>query len=88
MTAYDATEQAYKNGYEKGKLDAFAEDKCVTPCADLNYEEEWKRKCAELAKAREEADWLRAELKSMDAEFARMRAQLDIVYLIFGGKNR
>lgn len=87
MTAYDATEQAYKNGYAQGRKDAFAEDKCVDR-ADLDYKAEYKRKCEELAKAREEAERLRAEQESLESEFARMRAQLDIVCLIFGGQNR
>ena len=34
-----------------------------------------------------ENDYLRKDKDAMETEFVRMRAQLDIVYLIFGGKR-
>ena len=63
-----------------------------------NWEAELKIRCAENAelkmcidRLRDENDKLRCEMEimrkdydSMDSEFVRMRAQLDIVYLIFG----
>ena len=52
--------------------------------ADLNYKAEYERLKAENEKLKEEIDWYR----DIDFEMKRMRAQLDIVYLIFGGANR
>ena len=60
------------------------EDKMV---ASLNYEAECDRLLRERDKMMAENDYLRTELKSMESECYRMRAQLDIVYLIFGGRN-
>jgi predicted nuclease with TOPRIM domain len=46
-----------------------------------------KEEVLELAKRfSDKNEALKAEFDSMETEFARMRAQLDIVYLIFGGK--
>lgn len=52
----------------------------------LNYEAEYeklleahKRLCSDYAE-------LKHDHESLETEFVRMRAQLDIVYLIFGGK--
>ena len=67
---------------------------------DRNWEEELKVRCAEIAelklycdKLKDENSKLHCKLEamhkvydSMKTEFVRMRAQLDIVYLIFGGK--
>ena len=61
------------------------EDKLAT--ASLDYEAECDRLLRERDKMMAENDYLRTELKSMESEFARIRAQLDIVYLIFGGRN-
>ena len=55
--------------------------------ASLNYEAECDRLLRERDKMMAENDYLRTELKSMESECYRMRAQLDIVYLIFGGRN-
>ena len=55
--------------------------------ASLNYEAECDRLLRERDKMMKENDYLRTELKSMESECYRMRAQLDMVYLIFGGKN-
>lgn len=53
--------------------------------ASLDYESEYnklleahKRLCGDYAE-------LKRDYESMETEFIRMRAQLDIVYLIFGG---
>ena len=54
--------------------------KTASPNYEAMYEklqEEHKKLCAEYAA-------VKAECKSLESEFARMRAQLDIVYLIFG----
>lgn len=67
-----------------------------------DYEAEYKRLTEENMKLFDEAERakiiaedLRRKISdmefahdSMETEFARMRAQLDIVYLIFGGHNR
>lgn len=61
------------------------EDKMET--CSLNYEAECDRLLRERDKIMAENDYLRTELKNMESECFRMRAQLDIVYLIFGGRN-
>jgi hypothetical protein len=48
-------------------------------CAMPNYETLYKDMCIKY-------EQLRKDYKAMETEFIRMRAQLDIVYLIFGGK--
>ena len=65
----------YAKGYEEGKK---ARENIT---AEIEYK--LSEKCNALADKNEQ---LRKELDSMESEFARMRAQLDIVYLIFGGK--
>ena len=52
--------------------------------ADLDYKAEYERLKAENKKLKEEINWYRDSRFEME----RMRAQLDIVYLIFGGANR
>lgn len=63
-----------------------------------NWEEELKVRCAEIAELKmineelrtekirlcKEMEAMRKDLESLEAEAFRMRAQLDIVYLIFG----
>ena len=51
---------------------------------DLDYKAEYERLKAENKKLNEEINWYRDSRFEME----RMRAQLDIVYLIFGGANR
>lgn len=65
-----------------------------------NWEAELKVRCAENEELKKYIDLLQEEnnklrcenadlykdYKGMETEFIRMRAQLDIVYLIFGGK--
>ena len=63
-------------------------DKMENRCtASLDYEAEYNRLLRERDKMMAENDYLRTELKSMESECYRMRAQLDIVHLIFGGRN-
>ena len=52
--------------------------------ASLNYEAEYEKLLQEREILMAKMDFLRSEKESMETEFARMRAQLDIVYLIFG----
>ena len=54
--------------------------------ADLNYESEYERLLRERDRLMAKYESLRSEKEAMETEFHRMRAQLDIVYLIFGGK--
>jgi flagellar biosynthesis/type III secretory pathway protein FliH len=68
-------QKAFNEGYEKGR----AEGAKIT----AEIEHELSAKCNSLA---EENNRLREDLKSMETEFVRLRAQMDIVYLIFGGK--
>ena len=50
----------------------------------LNYEAEYERLRQLCDKQRCELRELDERYRSMESEFVRMRAQLDIVYLIFG----
>ena len=62
------------------------DDKCVDlnyTEADLDYRAEYKRLKDENEKLKEEICWYKNSLFEME----KMRAQLDIVRLIFGGKN-
>lgn len=51
-----------------------------------DYEAELHRMYELNEKLRCELECVKADYKSMETEFVRMRAQLDIVYLIFGNK--
>ena len=55
-------------------------------CNDLDYKAEWRKLLDENEKLHDEVDYLRAALKNTEADAAKMKAQLDIVRLIFGGK--
>jgi flagellar biosynthesis/type III secretory pathway protein FliH len=68
-------EKAFEDGYAKGR----AEGAKIT----ASIEHELSAKCNSLA---EENNLLREELESIETEFVRLRAQMDVVYLIFGGK--
>ena len=50
----------------------------------LDYVSEYKKMRDLNEKLNYEIKELKAQLNSMKSEFAQMRAQLDIVYLIFG----
>lgn len=52
--------------------------------AGLDYEAECDRLLRERDKLMAENNHLRTELKCAESECYRMRAQLDMVYLIFG----
>ena len=65
----------FKSGYRQG----VADQKDVT--ARIEYDISAKCNALEAENA-----MLRDKLESIETEFARMRAQLDMVYLIFGGK--
>lgn len=68
-------QQTFEEGYEKGREDG----------AKITAEIEHKlsEKCNSLA---EENNKLKKDLEAIETEFIRLRAQMDIVYLIFGGK--
>ena len=53
--------------------------------ADLDYKAEWRKLLDENEKLHNEVDYLRAALKNTEADAEKMKAQLDIVRLIFGG---
>lgn len=62
------------------------DDKCVDlnyTEADLDYRAEYKRLKDENEKLKEEICWYKNSLFEME----KMRAQLDIVRLIFGGRS-
>lgn len=58
---------------------------CCERCAAPDWEAECKRMREVCAKLERENEMLRKDYEFMETEFVRMRAQLDIVYLIFGG---
>lgn len=51
----------------------------------VNYEGEYYRLREERERLLAEMEFLRSEHNALESEFARLRAQLDIVELIFGG---
>ena len=53
---------------------------CREATCDLDYKAEYNRLREENAKLKEEIDFYR----SMEQEAGRMKAQLDMVYMIFG----
>lgn len=52
--------------------------------SDLDYKSEWRKLLDENEKLHNEVDYLRAVLNNAEADAERMKAQLDIVRLIFG----
>ena len=53
----------------------------------LDYVSEYEKMRDLNEKLNYEIKELKAQFNSMESEFERMRAQLDIVYLIFGGNR-
>ena len=60
-------------------------DKNMT--ADLNYEAEYNRLLESHKKLCAEYSDLLDNHRSLESEFGRLRAQMDIVYLVFGGRR-
>jgi uncharacterized coiled-coil DUF342 family protein len=54
--------------------------------ADLDYRAEYHRLMEEREALLAKMDFLRSERDSLATEFIRLRAQMDVVQLIFGGK--
>ena len=54
--------------------------------ASLNYEAEYYKLREENEILLAKMDFLRSELNSAETALATLRAQMDVVYLIFGGK--
>lgn len=62
---------------------------------EMNYKVEYERKCVELEKLEVELEKLEEEYRSLreDVQYREneakvMRAQINMVQLIFGGRNR
>lgn len=55
---------------------------------DLDYKAEYERLFCEREKCMSEADYWREIAKNAEAEVVVLRAKLEMVELIFGGKNR
>lgn len=53
---------------------------------DLDYKAEYHRLLKANQELCKELECFKKDYESMETEFVRMRAQLDIVYLIFGRK--
>lgn len=51
---------------------------------DLDYKAEYHRLFKANQELCKEMECIKKDYESMETEFVRMRAQLDIVYLIFG----
>ncbi len=79
MKEYEATEIAYKNGYEQGQKDAHKET--------ASFEAEHRELIQEREILMAKMDFLRSEKESLETELVRLRAQMDVVYLIFGKSN-
>lgn len=54
--------------------------------ASLNYEAEYHKLLQEKEILMAKMEFLRSENNSLETELVRLRAQMDVVYLIFGGK--
>ena len=68
-------QKAFEEGYEKGR----EEGRAITTEIECKLSE----KCCALSEANRK---LKEDYDSMESEFIRLRAQMDIVYLIFGRK--
>ena len=68
-------QKAFEDGYTIGKEESQAK------FAEMEYK--LSEKCCDLEDKNRK---LKEDLDSMESEFIRLRAQMDIVYLIFGGK--
>ena len=53
-----------------------------------DYEAEYNRMLEMNARLHDEKEQLMMKFECVEAELIRLRAQMDIVYLIFGGGNR
>lgn len=75
-------QKAFEDGYATGR----EEGRNITACIEAELSQKCEMLKAENAKLELENGDLREQFESMETEFFRMRAQLDIVHLIFGGK--
>lgn len=66
------------------KLESDADKKKLKHTECLNYETEYHRLFKANQELCKELECFKKDYESMETEFVRMRAQLDIVYLIFG----
>ena len=55
----------------------------LTYTANPNYEAMYHKLCEEYERFRADHQALKRDYEAMESEFIRMRAQLDIVHLIF-----
>ena len=64
MNEHDAFEQAYKNGYEKGRADAAAEifAEIEKTIADLEYRAKTTRKTVKVEELKAQVDWVLHEV--------------------------
>ena len=58
------------------------------PCGDMDYEAEYHKLRDETAKLREELKYMQMNARELRENDNILRAKLDMVYLIFGGRNR
>lgn len=56
--------------------------------SSMDYEAEYHKLLAEKEKLEKENEYLKREMAALSAENTVMREKLDMVYLIFGGRNR
>jgi len=82
MKVYTATEEAYKKGYDKGR----EEGAKITAEIEHELSEQRNALAYENETLKAKLDFVNGDYNSLQSEFARLRAQMDIVYLIFGGK--
>ena len=53
----------------------------------IDYEAAFNKAVDDLEKCKQENNYFRSELEFVTSENRRLKAQLDMVYLIFGGKR-
>lgn len=70
---------------ESVTVEELAKEKTCYECRP-DYEAEYHKAMELNAKLTAELEYVKKDYEAMEIEFGRMRAQLDIVHLIFGGK--
>lgn len=76
MMASEERQKGFEEGYAKGRAEV---EKMLS-----SIEHDLSAKCNSLAEDNRE---LREENKSLETELFQLRAQMDVVYLIFSGKR-
>ena len=76
-------ERTYQEGYERGRKEGHE----ITACVEAELSKKCEKLNAENAKLMLVNGDLQEQIDSMETELYLLRAQLDMVHLIFGGKQ-